>query len=53
MLQVPGLSAAVNSDQPVMHLTKLDSPTPSAGPSEPSTDAAVVNGPGPGCVEVP
>jgi hypothetical protein len=52
MITVPGLSDAVNSDQPVMHVSSLDdSARPVTGP-EPTTDAAVVNDPGPGHIEV-
>jgi hypothetical protein len=32
MIQVPGLSDAINSDVPTMHVTKLDAPRPSSGP---------------------
>jgi hypothetical protein len=53
MIQVPGLSDAVNSDQPAMHVSKLDSPQPSTGVGEPTTHVDVVNDPGPGRVEVP
>jgi hypothetical protein len=52
MFQVPGLSDAVNSDVPTMHVSKLDSPTPSRGVGAPTTSADVMSDPTPGRVEV-
>jgi hypothetical protein len=32
MIHVDGLSERINSDQPVMHVTRVDQPRPSTGP---------------------
>jgi hypothetical protein len=32
MIQVPGLSDAINNDVPAMHVTRLDTPRAQSGP---------------------
>jgi hypothetical protein len=42
MIRVPGLSDAVNSDQPVMHVTRVDNPPASRGPETPVLNDVLV-----------